>query len=107
MAPAISPRLEVVDRHAWLSAEFAGAEARRLELGRPLNPLRAEAVKAHAFPAGTAGLARNRAWAAYFAGVLKAVGDVSRHAGPDGGSMQLPRREMTEGRGKAREPTTP
>ena len=52
-----------------------------LERGQSLAPLRAEAEKARAFLAADTGLARNRAWAAYFAGVLKAVEDLSEHAG--------------------------
>jgi len=63
--------------------------ARLLELGQSLNPLRAEADKAHAFLAADAGLARNRAWTAYFAGVLKAVEEVSLQAGAARGGRPL------------------
>lgn len=63
--------------------------ARLLEQGQPLDPLHAEADKARAFLAADAGLARNRVWAAYFAGVLKAVEDVSRQAGALRGGQPL------------------
>ena len=63
--------------------------ARLLELGQSLDPLRAEADKAHAFLAADAGLVRNRAWAAYFAGVLKAVEEVSMQAGAAQGGRPL------------------
>ncbi len=63
--------------------------ARLLELGHALDPLRAEADKAHAFLAADAGLVRNRAWAAYFAGVLKAVEEVSMQAGAAQGGRPL------------------
>lgn len=55
--------------------------ARLLELGQPLDPLAAEAEKARAFLAADEGLARNRAWAAYFRGVLDAVEALQRQAG--------------------------
>lgn len=55
--------------------------ARVLELGQPLDTLAAEAEKARAFLAADEGLVRNRAWAAYFKGVLDAVEDLQRQVG--------------------------
>ena len=63
--------------------------ARLLEQGQSLDPLPAEADKAHAFLAADAGLARNRAWTAYFAGVLKAIEEVSLQAGAAQGGRPL------------------
>lgn len=54
--------------------------ARMLELGQPLDALTEEASKARAFLAADEGLARNRAWAAYFKGVLEAVEALLRQA---------------------------
>lgn len=54
--------------------------ARLLELDKSLQPLTAEADKARAFLAADAGLARNRAWAAYFTAVLSAVEELQQHA---------------------------
>jgi len=58
--------------------------ARRIELGQPLQALAAEADKARSFLAADDGLARNRAWAAYFKGVLDAVEDLERQRGGEG-----------------------
>ena len=55
--------------------------ARLLELGQPLDALTTEAEKARAFVATDEGLARNRAWAAYFRGVLDAVEALQAQAG--------------------------
>lgn len=55
--------------------------ARLLELGQPLQALAAEADKARAFLAVKDGPARNRAWAAYFKGVLDAVEELGRQRG--------------------------
>ena len=52
--------------------------ARLLELGQPLDALTAEADKARAFLAVDKGLARSRAWAAHFKGVLDAVEALQR-----------------------------
>lgn len=54
--------------------------ARLIAQGQSLDSLRAATEKALAFLAADAGLARNRAWLAYFAGVLKAVEEPSQHA---------------------------
>ncbi len=55
--------------------------ARLLETGQPLDALAAEVDKARAFLAAGEGLARNRAWAAYFKGVLGAMEELQQRAG--------------------------
>ena len=64
--------------------------ARLIELGQPLQALAAEADKARTFLGVDEGLARNRAWAAYFKGVLDAVEDLRRQRGGEGTTSMLP-----------------